>query len=81
MTGKYFDDEQNCIELFVTRHVVYVWEKIYCLLLTLQAYVIEVPYIGIFLRWKISAKLTLWRCDKFSQSPIFAILRAFNGDV
>ena len=41
----------------------------------------ELPYIGNFLRKEILAKMTVWRCVKFSLSPIIAISRTLIEDV
>ena len=40
----------------------------------------HIPYIGNFSRREILAKMTHGRCVKFSQVPIFAILRTLNED-
>ena len=40
-----------------------------------------IPYIGIFSRQEILAKMTLGRCVKCSLSPIFAISMPLNEDV
>ena len=40
-----------------------------------------IPHIGNFSHEEILAKMSLGRCDKFSLSSIFAIIRILNEDV